>query len=109
MLLTRAAGTSMLAALAAALLSTSALAQHLDPLPGKATHAGPYAPPYVAPPRVKSGTWTAVKGGFPGTSFPDTAELMTDGGLPAGVASVRRDRTKAVWSEKGCQKGVDLP
>lgn len=79
MLLTRAAGTSMLAALATALLSTSALAQHLDPLPGKATHAGPYAPPYVAPPRVKSGTWTAVKAGFPGTSFPDTAELMTDG------------------------------
>src|ERR1041385_1289946 len=79
MLLTRAAGTSMLAALAGALVSTSALAQHLDPLPGKATHAGPYAPPYVAAPRVTSWARTAGKAGFPGTSFPDTAQLMTDG------------------------------
>lgn len=79
MLMIRAAGTSILAALAATLLSTSALAQHLDPLPGKAVHVGPYAPPYVAPPKVKSGTWAALKAGFPGSSFPDTANVLTDG------------------------------
>src|SRR5436190_14849593 len=80
MLLTRAAGTSMLAALATALLSTSALAHRgMTPLPGQATHVGPYAPPYVAPPKVNSGNWAPLQNMPPVTSFPDTPALLTDG------------------------------
>jgi hypothetical protein len=69
------------AALAAALLSTtatSALAHRAaDPLPGMATHAGPYLPPYQAPPTIKSGTWTGIAN--PTSSFPDTPAVLTDG------------------------------
>jgi len=62
------------------LLSTSALAQRqLDPLPGQHGHLGPYQAPYVAPPGVKSGTWTPLLHGFPGSTFPDTPLLLTDG------------------------------
>ncbi|MFL6688764.1 MAG: hypothetical protein ACJ8IR_01045 [Alphaproteobacteria bacterium] len=78
--LCRAAGVSVLAVITVGLLSTSALAQrHLTPLPGQAKHSGAYVPPYQAPPKVRSGTWTAVKAGFPGTSFPDSANVLTDG------------------------------
>ena len=52
---------------------------HLTPLPGQAKHVGPYLPPYQAPKKVKSGTWAKLVHGFPGTSFPDTAQLLTDG------------------------------
>lgn len=80
MLMTRAAGTSMVAALAAALLSTSALAHKaIDPLPGQAIHVGPYAAPYVAPPKVKSGNWSTLANMPAFTSFPDTAQVLTDG------------------------------
>jgi hypothetical protein len=80
MLLTRAAGTATMAALAATLLSTSALAhQAVDPLPSRAGHVGTYAPPYVAPPKVKSGNWAPLADGNPTSSFPDTAQVLTDG------------------------------
>ncbi|HEX3653805.1 MAG TPA: hypothetical protein VHU18_13380 [Rhizomicrobium sp.] len=73
-------GTSMIAVLAAALMSSSALAHRaVDPLPRQARHEGAYLPPYLAPPKVKSGKWTPLKAGFPGTSFPDTALVLTDG------------------------------
>jgi hypothetical protein len=73
-------GVSMIAVLSAALMSTSALAQRpVDPLPHQARHIGAYLPPYQAPPKVKSGTWAPLKAGFPGTSFPDTALVLTDG------------------------------
>lgn len=72
---------ALLAASTAALLSTSALANRNfpDPLPthrwdGKVTKA-----PYVAPPKIKSGTWSALTHTFPGTGAPDTALLMLDG------------------------------
>jgi len=71
---------SATAALAAGLLSTTALAHRaVDPLPRQSAQAGSHGAPYVAPPTVKSGTWTALAAGFPGTSFPDTAQVMTDG------------------------------
>src|SRR4051812_32109645 len=76
----RASSTTIVAALAAALLSTTAFAHpHTTPLPGQAKHIGPYLPQYQAPPKVRSGTWAALKAGFPGTSFPDTAAGLTDG------------------------------
>src|SRR5882762_7859550 len=77
----RASRITVLAATAAALLSTSALAnkQFLDPLPGSSTHVGPYHAPYVAPPAIHSGTWTGLTSAFPGSGFPDTALLLTDG------------------------------
>jgi len=78
--LCRAAGVSVLAVVTAGLLSTSALAhRQLRPLPGQAKHIGPYLPQYQAPPKVRSGTWTALKAGFPGSSFPDSANVLTDG------------------------------
>ncbi len=70
---------SVLAILAAGLLSTTALAQRpMTPLPGQSHHVGPYQAPYVAPPAIKSGTWTSMKNAYPG-SFPETALLLTDG------------------------------
>jgi len=69
-------------AAAAALLSTSALASHghLTPLP---SHHGwkvnPTRPPYVAPGGSGSGTWTPLTNSFPGSGFPDTSLLLTDG------------------------------
>lgn len=72
----------MIAVLASALLSTSALAHRaVDPLPRQSYRAGPVSAPYQAPPRVRSGKWTALKAGFPGTSFPDTALVLTDGSV----------------------------
>jgi hypothetical protein len=53
--------------------------RHIDPLPGQQKHAGPYRPPYKAPPGSISGTWTPLTNPFPGRSFPDTAQLLTDG------------------------------
>src|ERR1051326_9143494 len=72
---------SVLAAATAALLAGSALAAHrpLTPLPGQHGHVGPYLPAYQAPPAIKSGTWAALAHSFPGTSFPDTPLLLTDG------------------------------
>ena len=71
---------SLLAATAAAaLLSTSALAERhrtpVNPNPGS-WHYNP-APPVHAPNNTKSGTWSALNHAFPGT--PDTALLLTDG------------------------------
>lgn len=71
-----------LATLAGALLSTSALAApHRDPLPAhpNSWHYDPSQPVYHAPPRIKSGTWSALTHSFPGTGGPDTALLLTDG------------------------------
>ena len=78
---------SIVAAATAALLSSSALAAHrpLTPLPGQHGHVGPYKPAYTAPDNapagapIQSGTWHALAHGFPGTSFPDTPLLLTDG------------------------------
>jgi len=54
-------------------------ARHTTPLPGQHRHLGPYRAPYVAPSGADSGTWAPLANAFPGTSFPDTAELLTDG------------------------------
>jgi hypothetical protein len=73
---------SALAVITAALLSSSAMAnkKFLDPLPGQIKgHVGAYLPTYVAPPKVKSGTWQGLNHAFPGSGFPDTAVQMTDG------------------------------
>jgi len=72
---------SVLAAATAALLAGSAFAANrpLTPLPGQHGHVGPYLPPYQAPPSIKSGTWAALAHSFPGTQFPDTPLLLTDG------------------------------
>ena len=64
---------------AAALASWDALAQHFDPLPGARGHVGALKPPYKAPASAASGTWAPLVNRFPGVSFPDTAELLTDG------------------------------
>ncbi|MBV8978383.1 MAG: hypothetical protein JO261_01870 [Alphaproteobacteria bacterium] len=75
-------GLSVFAAAAAALLSTSALASpgHQTPLP---SHHGwtvdPAHPPYTAPANSASGTWSALTNAFPGSGFPDTSLLLTDG------------------------------
>jgi hypothetical protein len=69
----------MLALLAAGLLSTTALAQRpMDPLPSQTRRPASPQAPYVAPPAIKSGTWTTMKNAYPGT-FPETALLLTDG------------------------------
>ncbi len=68
--------------IAAALLALSSRAlahRSLDPLPGARGHLGPLRPPYKAPANANSGTWTPLANPFPGVSFPDTAELLTDG------------------------------
>jgi hypothetical protein len=73
---------SLLAATAAAaLLSTSALAgHHLTPVPA---HPNSWKPNgqqgFQAPKAAASGTWNGLAHAFPGTGFPDTALLMTDG------------------------------
>ncbi len=65
-------------ALAATLLATSALARPLTPLPGPHVPYDPHRQGYVAPAKVKSGTWGALTNAFPGGT-PDTALVMTDG------------------------------
>jgi hypothetical protein len=73
-------GTSAIVLLTAALMSSSALAHRaVDPLPQRIRNDNTNAPPYVAPPKVKSGKWAALKAGFPGSSFPDTPNVLTDG------------------------------
>ena len=74
---------SLLAATAAAaLLSTSALAgHHLTPLPPHPnswkSDAGQQG--FQAPINAKSGKWNGLAHAFPGSGFPDTALLLTDG------------------------------
>ena len=80
----RASGTMVLAALTAALLSTSAIASkgHLTPLPGQAKPAknvGAYLPKGSLSPKINSGTWKPLKNMPAFTSFPDTAQVLTDG------------------------------
>jgi len=78
----RSSHLSVFAAVAAALLSTSALASHghLTPLPSHhGWKADPAHPPYVAPGGSGSGTWTPLTNSFPGAGFPDTSLLLTDG------------------------------
>jgi hypothetical protein len=59
---------------------TWAAPRPLDPLPGQHRgHVGEHLAPYVAPASAQSGTWAALAQKFPGTSFPDTALLLTDG------------------------------
>lgn len=70
---------SVLAVLAAGLLSTSAVARHLTPLPSHHGLSGITKHGFVAPPATHSGTWAALTHSFPGSGFPDTAMLMTDG------------------------------
>lgn len=71
---------SVVAAFTAGLLSTSALAQHhMTPLPGQHGFVGTRGQaPYVAPPKIKSGTWSGLAHAYPG-DFPDTAVQLTDG------------------------------
>lgn len=76
----RIAGLFLGAAAAWMFLSTGAGAhRHIDPLPWQHGHAGSYHPPYKAQPGSISGTWTPLANPFPGRSFPDTAQLLTDG------------------------------
>jgi hypothetical protein len=69
------------AAAAVGLFATAASAHHgrLDPLPGQHGFVGTQHAPYTAPRGSISGTWTPLTNAFPGTNFPDTALLMTDG------------------------------
>lgn len=73
--------TAALAVAVAGLLSTSALAHRpIDPLPSRhGWTVNPAKPPYLAPSNHASGTWAPLVHSFPGTSFPDTALLLTDG------------------------------
>jgi len=77
---TRMVGAAV-AALSAALLATTATAvlarPAVDPLPGIAKNQANFQPPYRAPGKINSGTWTALKN--PTASFPDTPQLLTDG------------------------------
>ncbi|MBV9990758.1 MAG: hypothetical protein JOZ72_05640 [Alphaproteobacteria bacterium] len=68
---------SVLAIFAVGLLSTSAMARHLSPLPSR--HGwDANAKHYTAPGGV-GGTWQGLANAFPGSGFPDTAQVMTDG------------------------------
>ncbi|HWA04527.1 MAG TPA: kelch repeat-containing protein [Rhizomicrobium sp.] len=71
----------LLASTTAALLSTTALANQkfIDPLPTRHWNGQVTKAPYVAPPKIKSGTWSGLTHAFPGSGFPDTALLMLDG------------------------------
>lgn len=75
------------AILASLLLSGTTLARPVDPLPGSATHVGPYLPAYKAPPTV-GGTWSTLTNAFPAGS-PDTALLLTDGSVMMHVICSR--------------------
>jgi hypothetical protein len=71
---------TVLATMTAGLLSTSAIAfRPMTPLPGHHGRVGPVKAPYQAPENSTSGTWQPLAHGFPGTSFPDTPLLLTDG------------------------------
>jgi hypothetical protein len=74
---------SLLAATAAAaLLSTSALAgHHLTPLPPhpNSWKSDPGQQGFHVPNNTRSGKWNALAHAFPGSGFPDTALLLTDG------------------------------
>jgi hypothetical protein len=74
------AGASLMALTTAVpFAAASAKTVHLTPLPGHAGHVGAIEAPYKAPAHSSSGTWQKLKSGFPGTSFPDTSLLLTDG------------------------------
>jgi len=74
----RSSRITVLAATAAALLSSTAFAHHMTPLPSRhgwdASKQG-----FQAPPRSNSGTWTGLTHAFPGSGFPDTTLQLTDG------------------------------
>jgi hypothetical protein len=65
----------------AALLSSSAFAAHLTPLPKhpNSWRATPGQQGWHAPKKAKSGTWSALNHTYPGSGGPDTAMLLTDG------------------------------
>jgi hypothetical protein len=71
------------AAAAVGFFATAASAHHgqLDPLPGQHGFVGQHRAPFVAPRGSISGTWTPLAHAFPGTNFPDTAVLLTDGSV----------------------------
>ncbi|MBV9570116.1 MAG: hypothetical protein JO056_02635 [Alphaproteobacteria bacterium] len=79
----RASSTTIVAAMSAALLSTTALASkgHLTPLPGQAKHsdAANVSQGKGLAPKIKSGVWSALKNMPAFSSFPDTALVLTDG------------------------------
>jgi hypothetical protein len=77
----RASRLSVLAATAAALLSSTAFAHHsLTPLPSQ--HGwNKNATVFHAPKGAQSGTWTGLNNAFPGSGFPDTSLLLTDGSV----------------------------
>src|ERR1700749_1822399 len=68
-----------LAAIAGALLSTSALARPYPPLPSPHWVPGS-TKGYVVPRGTVSGTWAPLVNNFPGTT-PDTAAQLTDGSI----------------------------
>ena len=69
---------SVITVIAAGLLSSSAMARHVTPLPsGHGWNAN--AKHFVAPPQNQSGTWSGLAHSFPGAMFPDTALVMTNG------------------------------
>jgi len=63
----RSSYTLALAVIAGALLSTTALARHLDPLPAHPGnwHPNPAQQPYHAPKANGSGTWNMLTNPFP--------------------------------------------
>jgi hypothetical protein len=101
-----------LAAISAALLSTSALAMHpMTPLPGQHGFVGHQHGKYTAPAGIHSGTWTPIANAFPGVGFPDTALLMNDGtvmmhdGCTTDWYKLTPDNTgsyvNGTWTKKG--------
>jgi hypothetical protein len=74
----RSSRITVLAATAAALLSSTAFAHHMTPLPSRhgwdASKQG-----FQAPPHSTSGAWTGLTHAFPGSGFPDTTLQLTDG------------------------------
>src|SRR6185295_15805593 len=76
-----ASSTTLVAALTAALLSSTALASkgHITPLPGQAGHVNVQMPKSPLEPKIKSGTWSKLKNMPAFSSFPDTAQVLTDG------------------------------
>jgi hypothetical protein len=83
------AGVSVLAVAAVAALATDASAHQIvypykhgakSVAPSQQlTHVGPWAAPFIAPKKSKSGTWTDVSGSLPFTAGPWGEMLMTDG------------------------------
>ena len=115
----RAVSVLAIAALLGLSCSAAQAQRRTIPLPGQHGHAGPYRAPYVAPTSAGSGTWSVLANPFPGTSFPDTAQLLTDGtvmmhdGCTRNWYRLKPDNTghyqNGTWTKTGSMPGGYLP